>query len=82
MTILDFLLERNDEALQKADCTYDDVPGGSPRCRCDHPTARALELLARRNLILRWSREPEGRVLLRLLADDHATHDDYRPEWH
>jgi hypothetical protein len=82
VTILDFLLARSDEDLRQAACTFEDVPGGAPVCRCERPTPRALELLARRHLIHRWSRAPEGRVLLRLLADDHATHDDYRPEWH
>jgi hypothetical protein len=82
VTLLNFLLDRNDEALQQAACTYDVGPDGSPVCRCERPNARGLELLARRQLIQRWSRVPEGTVLLRLLADDHATHDDYQLDWH
>ena len=81
--VADFLLERCHEVLDRASCDYEIDRTGHLRCNCENPDARtaaALDLMA----FVLWLAELDvtGEVFLRMLADAHADHPDYRPEWH
>ena len=80
VTLTDFLVARAVEALEASGCELDRRADGRPTCRCAEPDAA---LSAQIDLIY-WcdDRRPTGEAFLRLLADDYATHPDYRPEWH
>lgn len=83
MTLTAFLLERCDEKLAEEHCTYEVVNETTVRCLCVEPTEEATALLERVNLILWLCRlDNVGEVFLRLLADEHAEHPNYRLEWH
>lgn len=83
MLVADFLLERCHEVLDRASCDYEIDRTGRLRCNCENPdtrTAAALDLMA----FVLWLAELDltGEMFLRMLADAHADHPDYSPEWH
>ena len=83
MLVADFLLERCQEALDRASCVYEIDRAGHLRCRCETPDTDATAALSTLALVL-WLAELDltGEAFLRMLADAHADHPDYRPEWH
>ena len=83
MTLTDFLVARNVEALDASDCEYDRLADGRLVCLCADPEPGVTRTLEQLDLI-RWcdARIATGEVFLRMLADGYATHPDYRSEWH
>jgi hypothetical protein len=83
MLIVDFLLHRCHEVLDDASCDYEIDRAGHLNCRCEDPAANVLEALDTMALVL-WLAELDGtgETFLRMLADAHADHPEYRPEWH
>lgn len=83
MNLTDFLLERCREKLDQESCRYEIDDQGTVDCQCEDPSEDATTLLNRVNFIL-WLSELDkiGEVFLRLLADAHIDHPDYRTEWH
>ena len=83
MTVTDFLLARCQETLDASACDYEVYADGRLRCLCEEPADDVLTTLNRMAFVL-WLAELDrvGDVFLRMLADAHAGHPDYRHEWH
>lgn len=83
MTVADFLIARCQEALDASDCDYEVHVDGQLRCLCEDPSDNVLTVLNRMAFVL-WLAELDrvGDVFLRMLADAHAEHPEYRDDWH
>ena len=79
----DFLIARCHESLEDSSCDYEVDSGGGLRCLCEDPADGVLTTLNRMAFVL-WLAELDkvGDVFLRMLADAHAGHPEYRDEWH
>lgn len=82
-TVEDFLLARCQDALDSGSCDYEVHADGRTACLCDDPADGVLATLNRMAFVL-WLAELNtvGDVFLRMLADEHVDHPDYRDEWH
>lgn len=83
MLVADFLLQRCQEVLDGASCDYEIDRTSHLDCRCEDPDERVSTALSTMDLVL-WLADlgETGEAFLHLLADAHAAHPDYRPEWH
>jgi len=83
VTVTDFLIARCQEMLDASACDYEVHADGQLRCLCEDPADDDLTTLNRMAFVL-WLAELDkvGDVFLRMLADAHAGHPDYRAEWH
>ena len=83
VTLTDFLVARCLETLESVSCSYERREDGFVTCECDAPDD-AVRLAVERANLVRWcdSLGPGGDRFMRMLADAHATHPDYQPEWH
>ena len=82
VTLTDFLVARSLETLEAGSCDYT-VAGNRVICNCDavsDPVAQALNDLD----LIRWCDTAFGpeNPIEAILADQYATHPDYKPQWH
>ena len=82
MTLTDFLTARCLETLESESCRYR-MAGVRVVCECEKPSGHTERALRDLELVL-WCDKVFGsdNQIARILADEHATHPDYRLEWH
>lgn len=78
----DFLMARYEETLESESCRYR-VAGVRVVCDCESPSGPTEQTLRDLELVL-WCDKVFGpdNQISRIMADEHATHPDYRLEWH
>lgn len=78
----DFLVERCLETLDSASCQYR-ATASRVVCECENPS-EFVEQAFRELALIRWCGSVFGadNSISRVLADEYATHPEYRPEWH
>jgi hypothetical protein len=82
-SLTDFLLARCQDVLDSGSCDYEIYADGRTACLCDDPADEVLTTLNRMAFVLlRAELDAVGDVFLRMLADAHLDHPDYRDEWH
>lgn len=83
MTLTNFLVARCLDFLDSVGCRYQRLPDGGVLCECGDPSESVRKVIEQVELIL-WCNSTAlgGDGFLRMLADSHATHPDYRSEWH
>lgn len=74
-------MARTAEDLTERSCVFE--VDGDEHLRCLRTaTSREIdELFAQAKLINQWSELPTGQLMLRILAEQYAEHDQYQPEW-
>jgi hypothetical protein len=82
VTLTEFLTARCLETLESESCRYR-LAGVRVLCECESPSGPAARAIRDLELVL-WCDKVFGpdNQISRILADEHATHPDYRLEWH